>query len=65
VGGIVSSVSRGRHFKIGRILHPLGRDFNTEALEDHRILVKGYIIRQSEFERISVTSITIISPECE
>jgi len=43
----------------------LGRDFNAEALEDHRILVKGYIIRQPEFERISVTSITIISPECE
>src|SRR5262249_51698983 len=43
----------------------LGRDFNPEALEDHRILVKGYIIRQPEFERISVTSVTDISSECE
>jgi hypothetical protein len=43
----------------------LGRDFNPEALEDHRILVKGYIIRQPEFERISVTSVTTISPDCE
>jgi hypothetical protein len=43
----------------------LGRDFNPEAVEDHRILVKGYIIRQPEFERISVTSVTDISPECE
>ena len=43
----------------------LGRGFNPEALEDHRILVKGCIIRQPEFERISVTSVTDISPECE
>jgi len=43
----------------------LGRDFNPEALEDHRVLVKGYIIRQPEFERISVTSVTNISSECE
>jgi len=43
----------------------LGRGFNPEALEDHRILVKGYIIRQPEFERISVTSVTDISPDCE
>jgi mono/diheme cytochrome c family protein len=43
----------------------LGRNFNPEALEDHRILVKGYIIRQPEFERISVTSVTDIAPECE
>jgi len=64
VVGIVSSVSRGRQFKIKRILHPLGRDFNTEALEDHRILVKGYIIRQPEFERISVTSVTDVGEEC-
>lgn len=42
----------------------LGREFNPEALEDHRILVKGYIIRQPEFERISVTSVTDISPDC-
>ena len=43
----------------------LGRDFNPESLEDHRILVKGYIIRQPEFERISVTSITSIAAQCE
>jgi len=43
----------------------LGREFNPEALEDHRILVKGYIIRQPEFERISVTSVTDIAAECE
>jgi hypothetical protein len=43
----------------------LGRGFNPEAVEDHRILVKGYIIRQPEFERISVTSITDIAADCE
>src|SRR5262249_36213775 len=43
----------------------LGRDFNPDAVEDHRVLVKGYIIRQPEFERISVTSVTNISAECE
>jgi hypothetical protein len=43
----------------------LGRDFNPEALEDHRILVKGYIIRQPEFERISVTSVTDLAAQCE
>ena len=43
----------------------LGRNFNPEVLEDHRILVKGYIIRQPEFERISVTSVTDISADCE
>ena len=43
----------------------LGRNFDPEALEDHRILVKGYIIRQKEFERISVTSVTDVSAQCE
>jgi len=43
----------------------LGRNFNPEILEDHRILVKGYVIRQPEFERISVTSVTDLSQECE
>jgi hypothetical protein len=43
----------------------LGRDFNPEAVEEHRVLVKGYIIRQPEFERISVTSVTNIAAECE
>jgi len=43
----------------------LGRDFNPEALEDHRILVKGYLIRQPEFERIRVTSVTDIATQCD
>src|SRR5262249_55644470 len=43
----------------------LGRDFDPEGVEDHRILVKGYIIRQKEFERISVTSITDLAPQCQ
>jgi hypothetical protein len=43
----------------------LGRDFNPEALEDHRILVKGYLIRQPEFDRISVTSVTDIVTKCD
>jgi mono/diheme cytochrome c family protein len=43
----------------------LGKDFNPEAFEEHRVLVKGYIIRQPEFERISVTSVTDIAAQCE
>jgi hypothetical protein len=43
----------------------LGRNFDPEILEGHRILVKGYIIRQKEFERISVTSVTDIAPACQ
>jgi hypothetical protein len=43
----------------------LGRGFNPEVLENHRVLVKGYIIRQPEFERISVTSVTDIAAACE
>src|SRR5207244_3357825 len=43
----------------------LGRNFNPESLEDHRILVKGYIIRQPEFERISVTSVSDAGAQCE
>src|SRR5438132_1259358 len=42
----------------------LGRDFNPDALEDHRVLVKGYIIRQQEFERISVTSVVNVAAQC-
>jgi hypothetical protein len=42
----------------------LGRGFAPDILEDHRILVKGYIIRQREFERISVTSVTDVAPTC-
>jgi hypothetical protein len=42
----------------------LGRGFAPDILEGHRILVKGYIIRQREFERISVTSATDVAPEC-
>ena len=43
----------------------LGRGFSPDALEGHRILVKGYIIRQREFERISVTSVTDVGEDCE
>lgn len=43
----------------------LGRGFSPGELEGHRILVKGYIIRQREFDRISVTSVSDISTECE
>jgi hypothetical protein len=43
----------------------LGRNFDPEILEGHRILVKGYIIRQPEFERISVTSVTDVGADCE
>jgi len=43
----------------------LGRGFNPDAIENHRILVKGYIIRQREFERISVTSVTDVGEDCE
>jgi hypothetical protein len=43
----------------------LGRGFDPEGLEDHRILVKGYIIRQTDFERISVTSVVDVAPRCE
>ncbi|HLH32723.1 MAG TPA: cytochrome c [Terriglobia bacterium] len=43
----------------------LGRGFSPGALEGHRILVKGYIIRQREFERISVTAVTDVAPDCE
>jgi hypothetical protein len=42
----------------------LGRGFSPEAMEGHRILVKGYIIRQREFERISVTSVSDVSASC-
>ena len=43
----------------------LGRGFDPEGLEDHRILVKGYIIRQTDFERISVTSVVDVASQCE
>jgi len=43
----------------------LGRGFSAGELEGHRILVKGYIIRQREFDRISVTSVTDVAPDCE
>jgi mono/diheme cytochrome c family protein len=42
----------------------LGRGFSPDVLEGHRILVKGYIIRQRQFERISVTSVSDISASC-
>jgi len=43
----------------------LGTSFDPDVVEGHRILVKGYIIRQREFDRISVTSVVDIAPECE
>ena len=43
----------------------LGKNFEPEALEDHRIVVKGYLIRQKEFERISVTSVADVAPQCD
>jgi hypothetical protein len=43
----------------------LGRGFDPESLEDHRILVKGYIIRQQAFERISVTSVVDVAAQCQ
>jgi cytochrome c553 len=43
----------------------LGRAFDPESLEDHRVLVKGYIIRQADFERISVTSVVDVAAQCE
>jgi hypothetical protein len=46
-----------REFRLAEFGY-LGRGFSAEELEGHRILVKGYIIRQREFDRISVTSVT-------
>jgi hypothetical protein len=43
----------------------LGSHFDPESLEDHKVQVKGYLIRQPEFERISVTSIADVSTRCE
>ncbi len=43
----------------------LGNTFDPEFLEGHRIQVKGYLIRQPEFERISVTSIANVAATCE
>jgi hypothetical protein len=42
----------------------LGDDFEAIWLDGHRIVVRGYIIRQKEFDRISVTSIADISADC-
>jgi mono/diheme cytochrome c family protein len=42
----------------------LGTSFDPDVVEGHRILVKGYIIRQREFDRISVTSVVDVAPEC-
>ena len=43
----------------------LGNSFDPDSFEGHKIQVKGYLIRQPEFERISVTSIADIAPRCE
>jgi hypothetical protein len=42
----------------------LGADFDPEYYAGHKVQVKGYIIRQPEFERISVTSLADISGRC-
>ena len=43
----------------------LGSHFDPESVEGHKIQVKGYLIRQLEFERISVTSIADVASRCE
>jgi hypothetical protein len=42
----------------------LGADFEPDEFAGHKIQVKGYLIRQPEFERISVTSLTDIAARC-
>jgi mono/diheme cytochrome c family protein len=42
----------------------LGADFEPDYYAGHKIQVKGYLIRQPEFERISVTSLADIAPRC-
>jgi mono/diheme cytochrome c family protein len=43
----------------------LGDAFNPERFRAQRIQVKGYLIRQPEFERISVTSVDSVAFFCE
>ena len=42
----------------------LGADFEPDDYAGHKIQVKGYLIRQPEFERISVTSLADIAGRC-
>jgi hypothetical protein len=42
----------------------LGQDFSPLAYRDHKVLIKGYLIRQPEFERLSVTSMADIARSC-
>jgi mono/diheme cytochrome c family protein len=43
----------------------LGADFEPDYYAGHKIQVKGYLIRQPEFERISVTSLADIAARCQ
>jgi hypothetical protein len=52
-----------RQFRVADLGY-LGVEFNIEAFRGHKVQVKGYLIRQPEFERISVTSITDIARSC-
>jgi hypothetical protein len=42
----------------------LGADFDPDYYAGHKVQVKGYLIRQPEFERISVTSLADLSSRC-
>lgn len=42
----------------------LGAEFRPESLRGQKIQVKGYLIRQREFERISVTSLQTVASRC-
>ncbi len=42
----------------------LGAEFRPDSLRGHKIQVKGYLIQQREFERISVTSLETVAPRC-
>ncbi|HEX4998198.1 MAG TPA: c-type cytochrome, partial [Terriglobia bacterium] len=52
-----------RQFRVADLGY-LGADFSPVAYRNHRVQIKGYLIRQPEFERISVTSIGDIARNC-
>jgi hypothetical protein len=52
-----------RQFRVADLGY-LGDGFNPAAYRGHKVQVKGYLIRQPEFERISVTSIGDIARGC-
>jgi hypothetical protein len=52
-----------RQFRVADLGY-LGPGFSPEAFRGHKVQVKGYLIRQPEFERISVTSIVDIARGC-